>query len=414
MSGGDGGPLRGVRVLDLSSVVVGPVCTGALAEQGAEVIKVESPDGDLLRRLGGAGRTPGMSGKFLNFNRGKRSLCLDLKDGRARAALRRVAAGADVLVTNMRPDAQRRLGVDAAALADAASRLVHCSILGFGSGGPYAGRPAYDTVIQGVSGVAGCFEASTGAPRYAPMLIADHTVGLVAAQLVGFALFRRERTGRGEAIEVPMFENMAAFVLMEHLGAITFRPPLGPFGDARVLSPEARPLATADGYICLSANTDAQAHAFFDAIGRPELKSDPRFATVSARTANTKDYFALRASALAGRTTAEWLEVFDRLDVPAMPYNTVESLLADPHIAVVGMVRPERHPTEGETWAIGVPNRFSGGAAGAGRPAPRLGEDSVAVLEEAGLPAEEIDALRRGGVLVDGRPGRPGGAQSAQ
>ncbi|GGG44622.1 CoA transferase [Caldovatus sediminis] len=396
------GPLAGVRVLDLSSVVVGPVCTGVLAEHGAEVIKLESPpEGDLLRRLGGLGRTPGMSGKFLNFNRGKRSLCLDLKHPRGAAVLRRLAATADVFVTNVRPEAQRRLGVDAETLAAAAPRLIHCAIVGFGTKGPYAGRPAYDTVIQGVSGVAACFEASTGAPRYVPMLIADHTVGLIAAQLIGFALYRRERTGRGEAIEVPMFENMAAYVLMEHLGAMSFRPAIGPFGDHRVLSPEARPLPTADGHICLSANTDAQAHAFFEAIGRPELKTDPRFATVAARTANTGEYFALRAEALKGRTTAEWLEIFDRLDVPAMPYNTIESLLTDPHLRAVGLVREEEHPTEGPTFAIGAPNRLSGGEAPPGRPAPRLGADGAAVLREAGIAEEEIAALREAGALLD-------------
>jgi crotonobetainyl-CoA:carnitine CoA-transferase CaiB-like acyl-CoA transferase len=399
------GPLAEVRVLDLSSVVVGPVCTGALAEHGAEVIKLESPpEGDLLRRLGGKGRTPGMAGKFLNFNRGKRSLCLDLKHPRGGAVLRRLAATVDVFVTNVRPDAQKRLGVDAAALAEAAPRLIHCSIVGFGTGGPYAGRPAYDTVIQGVSGVAGCFEASTGAPRYVPMLIADHTVGLIAAQLIGFALYRREKTGRGEAIEVPMFENMAAYVLMEHMGAMSFRPAIGAPGDHRVLSPEARPLATADGYVCLSANTDAQAHAFFDAIGRPELKTDPRFATVAARTANTKEYFALRGEALKGRTTAEWLEIFDRLDVPAMPYNTIDSLLTDPHLRGVGMVRKEEHPTEGPTWAIGAPNRLSGGEAPPGRPAPWLGADGAAVLREAGLDEAEIMALRSDGALLEDAP----------
>jgi len=394
------GPLEGIRVLDLSSVVVGPVCTGVLAEHGAEVIKLESPEGDLLRRLGGKGRRPGMSGKFLNFNRGKRSLCLDLKHPDGSAALRRVAASADVLVTNIRPEAQKRLGVDAAALRETAPKLIHCSITGFGSNGPYAGRPAYDTVIQGVSGVAGCFEAS-GGPRYVPMLIADHTVGLIAAQLIGFALFRRTRSGTGEAIEVPMFENMAAYVLMEHLGAMTFRPALGPFGDQRVMSPEARPLATADGYICLSANTDAQAHGFFDAIGRPELKTDPRFATVAARTAHTEAYFALRAAALASRSTAEWLAIFDRLDVPAMPYNSVPALLQDPHLRAVGMVREETHPTEGAVYAIGAPNRLSGGEAGPAAPAPRLGADGAAVLRESGMSEADIAALRSAGALIE-------------
>lgn len=398
------GPLDGLRVLDLSAVVVGPVCTHVLAEHGAEVIKVEAPGGDLLRSLAGKGRSPGMNGKFLNFNRGKRSLALDLKKPAGVAALKRLAATVDVFVTNIRPDAQRRLGVDAPGLRAAAPRLIHCSITGFGTGGPYAGRPAYDTVIQGVSGVAGAFEASTGEPRYVPFLVADHTVGLIAAQMIGFALYRRERTGVGEAIEVPMFENMAAYIMQEHLGAHSFRPPLGPPGDHRVLSPDGKPLPTKDGYICVSANTDAQAHAFFEAIGRPELKDDPRFATVAQRVRHTREYFQIRATSLGGRTTAEWLAIFDRLDVPAAPYNTLASLIDDPHLRAVGMVREEEHPTEGPVWAIGAPNRFSGGTAPPRPPAPRLGADGAAVLAEAGLSAEEIAALRAEGVLIEATP----------
>jgi crotonobetainyl-CoA:carnitine CoA-transferase CaiB-like acyl-CoA transferase len=398
------GPLDGVRVLDLSAVVVGPICTHALCEQGAEVIKVEAPTGDLLRHLAGRGRSAGMNGKFLNFNRGKKSLAIDLKAPAGIDALRRVAATVDVFVTNIRPDAQQRLGVDADALRAAAPRLIHCSITGFGTGGPYAGRAAYDTVIQGASGVAGCFAASTGEPRYVPFLVADHTVGLIAAQLIGFALYRREKTGIGEAIEVPMFENMAAYILQEHLGAASFRPPLGPPGDHRVLSPEGKPLPTKDGFICISANTDAQAHAFFEAIGRPDLKSDPRFATIAGRVSHTQDYFHIRATSLGGRTTAEWLEIFDRMDVPASPYNSLASLPEDPHLRATGMVREEDHPTEGPTWAIGVPNRFSGGMAPPRPPAPRLGADGAAVLAEAGLSDREIDDLRRTGVLIEGTP----------
>lgn len=398
------GPLDGVRVLDLSAVVVGPVCTHVLCEHGAEVVKVEAPTGDLLRHLAGRGRSTGMNGKFLNFNRGKRSLAIDLKTPEGAAALRRVAATMDVFVTNIRPDAQARLGVDAASLRAVAPRLVHCSITGFGSGGPYAGRPAYDTVIQGASGVAGCFAASTGEPRYVPFLVADHTVGLVAAQMIGFALYRREKTGVGEAIEVPMFENMAAYIMQEHLGAHSFRPPLGPPGDHRVLSPDGKPLPTKDGHICISANTDAQAHAFFDAIGRPELKADPRFATIAQRVQHTKEYFHVRATSLGGRGTAEWLDIFDRMDVPAAPYNTIASLIDDPHLRAVGMVREEEHPTEGPTWAIGAPNRFSGGEAPARPPAPRLGADGAAVLAEAGMTDDEIEALRAAGVLIEARP----------
>ena len=397
---GVSGPLEGLRVIDLSSVVVGPVCSGVLAEQGATVIKIEGPQGDLLRHLGGAARNKGMSAKFLNFNRGRQSLCLDLKKPEAREALLRLIEGADIVVTNMRPEAQRRLGVDAQALCERVPRLIHCSIVGFGSGGPYEGRPAYDTVIQGSSGMAGCFEASTGEPRFIPMVIADHICGLIAAQIIGFALYRRERTGRGEAIEAPMFENMAAFVLQQHMGALTYDPPIGEPGDARILSPDSRPIPTADGYVCVSANTDAQAHGFFDAIGRPELKSDPRFSTLSARVAHTADYFAVRMSALKDKPSAHWLAVFDAHDVPAMPYNTIESLLTDPHVQAVGLLARETHPSEGETFAIRSPNKMSGGMAPLGRPASRLGEDGRQALRDFGFDAEEIECLIRAGALV--------------
>jgi crotonobetainyl-CoA:carnitine CoA-transferase CaiB-like acyl-CoA transferase len=341
-----------------------------------------------------------MSGKFLNFNRGRHSLCLDLKKETARTTLLRLVQSADIVVTNMRPDAQHRLGIDAQALCAEAPRLIHCSIVGFGSGGPYEGRPAYDTVIQGSSGMAGCFEASTGEPRFIPMVIADHMAGMIAAQMIGFALYRRERTGKGESIEVPMFENMAAFVLQEHLGAMTFDPPLGKPGDARILSPDSRPIPTADGYICVSANTDAQAHGFFDAIGRSELKSDPRFETLSARVAHTSDYFALRMSSLKDKSTAQWLQIFDKHDVPAMPYNTIDSLLTDPHVQAVGLVARETHPTEGETYAIRSPNHLSGGMAPLGRPAPRLGEDGISILQDFGFAEGEIKALCADGALL--------------
>ena len=286
-----GGPLAGVKVIDLTTVVVGPICTRTLADQGAAVIKVEAPGGDILRYLAAGSRSPAMSGKFINFNRNKRSIVLDLKQPSALAAMERLIAEADVFVSNVRPEGLQRLGLDAASQLPKNPRLIHCSILAFGSGGRYYNRPAYDPIIQSLSGVAGTFERATGEPRFVPMVMTDHITGLIAAQCIGFALFRRERSGQGEAVEVPMFENAASFVLSEHLGAATFVPPEGPTGDARLLSPDYRPLPTADGYITVGPNTNAQAFAFFDAIGRPELKTDPRFTTPIARTENAAAYF---------------------------------------------------------------------------------------------------------------------------
>ncbi len=396
-----GGPLEGVRVVDLTTVVVGPICTRTLADQGASVVKVEAPGGDILRVLAAGARSPLMSGKFINFNRNKRSVVLDIKQPAGLAALKRLIGGADVFVSNVRPAGLARAGLDHVALATANPRLVHCGIVAFGSSGRYANRPAYDPVIQSLSGVAGTFERATGTPRFVPMVMTDHITGLVAAQAIGFALYRRERTGVGEAIEVPMFETMASFVASEHLGAATFDPPEGPTGDDRLLSPDYRPLPTRDGFITVHPNTDAQAFAFFAAIGRPELQSDPRFDTPTARTHNAADYFAVRVVALAQRGTAEWLEVFAAADVPAARYNRIEDLLEDPHLHDVGFWNAEDHPTEGRLRRTMVATRFGGGMREDGLPAPRLGQHTRAVLEEAGLPAAEIDAMLATGAAAE-------------
>lgn len=399
MSGANRGPLAGIRVVDMTTVVVGPICTRTLADQGADVIKVEAPGGDLLRTMAQGSRNAGMSGKFINFNRNKRSICLDIKQPDGMAALKRLVANADVFVSNVRPAALERAGLDAASLAAVNPRLIYCAILAFGSGGRYCNRPAYDPIIQSLSGVAGTFERAIGEPRFVPMVMTDHISGLIAAQCIGFALYRREKTGKGEAIEVPMFENMASFVLSEHLGARTFEPAVGPSGDNRLLSPDYRPVPTKDGYATIRPNTNAQAFAFFDAIGRPELKTDPRFNSAAARTANAREYFKVQSEGLHSKTTAEWLEIFGRLDVPAARYNGIDDLLDDPHLQDVGFFGDEQHPSEGQLRRTKIPNRFSGGMREDEGHAPRLGEHTRRVLQEAGYSAAEIDRLVQGGAV---------------
>lgn len=393
-----GGPLEGIRVIDQTSVVVGPICTRTLGDQGADVIKVEAPGGgDLLRTMARGTRHPGMSGKFLNFNRNKRSVVLDLKTTAGHAAMLRLIEGADVFVSNVRPKAMERSGLVATSLLKLNPRLIHCSILAFGPGGRYYDKPAYDPIIQSLSGVAGTFERAIGEPRFVPMVMTDHVSGLIAAQAIGFALYRREKTGRGEAVEVPMLENMASFVTSEHMGAATFVPPTGESGDNRLLSADYRPLPTRDGYITISPNTDAQAFAFFGAIGRPELKDDPRFRNAQLRSENAAAFFEVRAAGLLQKTTAEWLAIFDALQIPAARYNTIDDLFGDPHLNDVGFFEMEEHPSEGTIRRTKVANTFSGGARVDKLPAPRLGEHTAEVLAEIGYGAGEIAQM-----LADG------------
>jgi crotonobetainyl-CoA:carnitine CoA-transferase CaiB-like acyl-CoA transferase len=396
-----GGPLDGVRVIDLTTIVVGPICTRTLADYGADVIKVEAPGGDLLRTMAEGSRNPGMSGKFINFNRNKRSIGLDIKKPDGLATLLRLVERADVFVSNVRPEGLARAGLDYESLGKTNPRLIHCSILAFGRGGRYFNRPAYDPVIQSLSGVAGTIARATGEPRFVPMVMSDHTSGLIAAQAIGFALYRREKTGKGEAIDVPMLENMASFVSSEHLGAATFDPPVGPTGDGRLLSPNYRPVPTKDGYVTVRPNTNAQAFAFFDAIGRPELKTDPRFDSAASRTKNAKAYFEVQATSLDHKTTDEWVELFDKLDVPAARYNTIDELMTDPHLQEVGFFKEEHHPSEGKIRRSKLANVFSGGARTDEGHAPLFGEQTREILAEAGYGKAEIDRMLAAGAVLE-------------
>jgi crotonobetainyl-CoA:carnitine CoA-transferase CaiB-like acyl-CoA transferase len=388
-----GGPLDGVRVIDMTTVVVGPICGRTLADQGAEVIKVEAPGGDLLRTMAQGSRNPGMSGKFMNFNRNKRSICLNLKHPDGAAAMKKLIQSADVFVSNVRPEALERAGLDAASLLAENPRLIHCGILAFGRGGRYYNRPAYDPIIQSLSGVAGTFERAIGEPRFVPMVMTDHVTGLIAAQCIGFALYRRERTGKGDAVEVPMLENMASFVTSEHLGAATFDPPVGPSGDGRLLNESYRPLATVDGYITVGPNTNPQAFAFFDAIGRPELKTDPRFDSAANRSTHAAEYFKVRGEGLLQKTTEEWLDIFEKLDVPAARYNSIDDLMEDPHLNDVNFFTSEDHPSEGRIRRTKIPNIFHGGMREDELPAPLLGQHTGEVLRDIGYSDDDISRM---------------------
>jgi crotonobetainyl-CoA:carnitine CoA-transferase CaiB-like acyl-CoA transferase len=393
------GALDGIRVLDVTTVVLGPWAAQMLGDMGADVIKVEPPEGDTTRRLGPA-RHPGMAAFYLACNRNKRSIVLDLKQATGREALLRLAAGADVMMHNFRPQPAARLGLDYEVFRAINPRLVYCATYGFRARGPYGDKPAYDDVIQAASGLAALQTPLTGEPRYLPTIVADKTSSLTVLSAVLSALVCRERTGQGQAIEVPMFESVAAYVMVEHLYGETFVPPLESAGYKRILNRWRRPFPTRDGYLGVVPYTDAHWRTFFQVAGRPDLAGDPRFATLESRLANIETLYEELGKIVSTRTSAEWLEALDRANVPATVVNTLESLLTDPHLEATGFWKIIEHPTEGTLRTPDIPATFSATPGEIRRHQPRLGEHSVEILREAGYRQAEIDAMLASGATA--------------
>jgi len=392
------GPLAGLRVLDLTSVLMGPFATLLLGDMGAEIIKVEPPAGDSTRKLGPM-RNAGMGALFLHCNRNKRSIVLDLKKAEGRDALLRLAATVDALVHNVRPQAMRRLRLSYEDVAAVRPDIVYAGLHGFDQRGPYAARPAYDDLIQGAAAIPALSVLAGGdAPRYAPGALADRIVGIAAANVVLSALFHRQRTGEGQAIEVPMFETMVQLTLGDHMGGRTFEPPIGPTGYSRILNPHRRPYRTLDGYICVLFYTDRQWQSFFTLTGCPERFFE-HFDTIGRRMERITELYAMVADAMAKRSTAEWLEVLAEADIPHMPMHTVDSLLEDPHLDACGFFVEQQHPSEGAIRTMRVPARWSKTQPQQRSFAPRLGEHGDDVLREAGFSAAELARLRDCGAL---------------
>jgi len=386
------GPLAGVRIVDLTSVVLGPVATQILGDYGADVIKVETPEGDLMR-ANGVSLHAGMSSVFLTINRNKRSIALDLKAAEGKEALRRLLAKADVLVHNMRVSAIEKLGFGYAAVRALKPEIVYCAATGFGQGGPDADKPAFDDVIQAACGLASINSEGRDAPEYVPSLVADKTVGMALVNAVLAALYSRERTGRGQYVEVPMLETMVAFVLAEHLGGLTFEPPPTGAGYARLLAGGRKPAPTADGYIALLPYTGAHWGAFFKAAGREDLAEKYGVADRAARNANIVSMYAAMAEATRQRTTAEWMRICAELDIPATPIYSLDELPEHPHLKAVGLFQSAVHPSEGPVRYVAPPTKFAGTPAAIRRPAPLHGEHTQEILREAGYTNTEIDSL---------------------
>lgn len=388
------GPLAGIKVIDLTSVLMGPFASQSLGDMGADVIKVEAPQGDLVRQIGPA-RHPGMGPVFLNANRNKRSIVLDLKQPAGLAVLHTLLADADVLIYNVRPQAMERLGLGYKAVAAINPRIVYAGLFGFGQDGPYAARPAYDDLIQGASTLSHLIaRASGGIPRYVPTAMADRVVGVTAVGGILASLLARERTGRGDRVDIPMFETMVAFNLGDHLGGRSFEPPLDGGGYMRQLSPERRPYRTSDGYICALVYNDKQWNAFLGAIGRESLpQEDKRFAGFSNRSQNIDHVYGVLAGIFEERSTAEWMQLLEEADIPFMPMHDLQSIQDDPHLEAVGFFSTIEHPSEGRIRTMQAPVRWKNDVPPVARPAPRHGEHTREVLAQVGLTSEQIEEL---------------------
>lgn len=384
--------LKGIRVLDLSTVVLGPFASQFLGDLGAEVIKIESPDGDIFRAAAPA-RNRGMGAGYLNLNRNKRSLVIDLKTRRGQDALYRLVADADVLMHNVRPAAAKKLGIEYETLKSLNPGLVYCAAVGFGGDGPYANEPAYDDIMQAVCGLASLSESADGGPAFAPTVLADKIGGLYAALGILAGLMHRQRNGEGTAVEAPMFESLVSFLLAEHLGGHVFNPPLGSLRYDRLTTPYRRPYQTADGYIAVLPYTSRHWQRFLDLVGRDDLADQDWVMDPSRRSERIGELYRVVAECMPDHDSAWWLTALKERDIPCGPVNSLEDLFDDPHLRAINFFQTVEHPSEGRLVGTRHPLRFIDASQCADRPAPRLGGDGPAILREAGFSDREIEAL---------------------
>ena len=385
-------PLEGIRILEIASMIFGPLAGQYLGDMGADVIKLEPPEGDLTRAIGPR-RSPRMGAFFMTSNRSKRSIVVDLKRPEGREVLQRLVAKTDVLLHSMRTPAATRLGLDYATLVKTNPSLVYCHVTGYGDDGPYGGRPAYDDIIQAASGLAMLQQVVGGQPRFIPTIIADKISGVHAAYAIVLALMHRMRTGEGQQVDVAMFETMAAFNMLEHQWGHTFEPPIGPMGYAPVSSAARRPYRTLDGYLALLPYSNAHWKRFFELAGEPQFMQNPRFATFAARQLHFREVWDEIERQVARKSNAEWLRLLTPEDVPFSVVNDIEDLPNDPHLEAVNFWHLMEHPTEGTLRVPRNPLQMSASPPEVTRLPPNLGEHSAEVLRECDYDTASIEQL---------------------
>jgi crotonobetainyl-CoA:carnitine CoA-transferase CaiB-like acyl-CoA transferase len=390
--------LNGIRVLDLTTTYLGPYATQFLGDMGADVIKIEPPGGEVGRNPR-PNRSPEMGAGFLNTNRNKRSLVLDLRKPQGVELVLRLAENSDAFVHNMRPQAVAKLGLSYAQLRAANRQVVYCFAPGFDQDGPLAAQPAYDDIIQALSGLSELNRDASGAPRFLPSIIADKVVGVHLAFAVAAGLVHRVKTGEGCEIEVPMFETMVSFLLVEHLSGHTFRPPLGGLGYERMLAANRRPYRTRDGYMAIMPYTTQQWTRFLERIGRADLVNQAWVRDPIQRSANVDQLYQLISDAAPSRSNAEWEVVLKEADIPCGPVNSFADLLQHPQLRAAGLFQEVEHPTEGPLTSLKSPFKVTGSMRQPDRPAPRAGEGGRNLLSEAGLSEQEIEKLFKDKVI---------------
>ncbi len=386
------GPLSGLKVLELTSVVLGPWAAQSMADMGADVIKIEAPFGDSNRQLG-ASRNPGMAALYLSNNRNKRSLVLDLKQESARDALLTIVKDCDVFLHNNRPQVMTKLRLEYEDIKSVNENIIYCGTYGYSKDGPYGEKGALDDSIQAASGIAALNELVLGEPRYLPTVVADKTTAITVVYSILAALFHRERTGVGQEIEVPMFETMVSFVMAEHIWGEVFEPKLGEAGYTRLMSHHRKPYKTKDGYIAVLPYMNNHWQTFCEKTEREDLIKDERFKDLSSRVKNIDDTYSETGKILATKTTQEWLDIFAETKVPVIVVNSLEDLFNDPHLEAVDFWQSFEHPTEGQLKMPGFPSKFSKTPASIRKHAPKLGEHSKEILAEAGIDEETINKM---------------------